>query len=219
MILAEYLNRWCLMAYGNFTLEQLIEQFNLTFQESSGLFATAPSVEVSDLLKVTLDEGVDLAVALSTEKARSELIIMPVMLELRRKFKARISLFSGIDFTVSPELGLNGTCDYLVSRTPEQLLVRSPAIMLVEAKNENLKVGFPQCIAEMVAAQQFNQQKGNPIDAVYGVVTIGTTWRFLRLKGRTVEIDLSEYHISEVEKILGILCSAIAPPSPHSLSA
>ena len=54
--------------------------------------------------------------------------------------------------------------------------------MLVEAKNENLKVGFPQCIAEMVAAQQFNQQKGNPVESVYGVVTIGTTWRFLRLR-------------------------------------
>ena len=112
------------MAYGNFTLEQLIEQFDLVFRESSGLFATVPSVEASDLLKATLAEGIDLAVALSTEKARSELIIMPVMLELRRQFKAQISLFSGVDFTVSPELGLNGICDYLVSRTPEQLLVR-----------------------------------------------------------------------------------------------
>ena len=209
MIRVEYLNRLCIMAYGNFTLEQLIEQFDLTFEESSRLFAAVPRVEASDLLKVTLAEGVDLAVALSTEKARSELIIMPVMLELRRQFKSKISLFSGIDFTVLPELGLSGVCDYLVSRTPEQLLVRSPVIMLVEAKNENLKVAFPQCIAEMVAAQQFNQQKGNPIDTVYGVVTIGTTWRFLRLTGHTVEIDLSEYHIDGVEKILGILCSAI----------
>lgn len=197
------------MAYGNFTLEQLIEQFDLTFKESSGLFAPIPGIEASDLLKVTLAEGVDLAVALSTEKARSELIIMPVMLELRRKFRTRISLFSGIDFTVSPELGLNGICDYLVSRTPEQLLVKSPVIMLVEARNENLKVGFPQCIAEMIAAQQFNQQKKNPVDVIYGVVTIGTLWRFLRLSSRLVEIDSSEYHISDVEKILGILCSAI----------
>ena len=213
MIRVESLNRWCLMAYGNFTLEQLIEQFDLTFKESPKLFAATPNVEASDLLKETLNEGIDLAVALSTEKARSELIIMPVMLELRRQFKSEISLFSGIDFTVSPELGLNGTCDYLVSRTPEQLLVRSPVIMLVEAKNENLKVGFPQCIAEMVAAQQFNQQKGNSIDTVYGVVTIGTTWRFLRLTDHTVEIDLTEYHIDGLEKILGILCSAIAQPS------
>ncbi|WP_228024534.1 hypothetical protein [cf. Phormidesmis sp. LEGE 11477] len=81
--------------------------------------------------------------------------------------------------------------------------------MLVEAKNENLKVGFPQCIAEMVAAQQFNQQKGNPIKIIYGVITIGTLWRFLRLSDHPVEIDSSEYHISDVEKILGILSSAL----------
>lgn len=87
--------------------------------------------------------------------------------------------------------------------------------MLVEAKNENLKVGFPQCIAEMVAAQQFNQQKQNQIDVIYGVVTIGTLWRFLRLSDRLVEIDSSEYHISDVGKILGILGSAIAPDQPN----
>ncbi len=81
--------------------------------------------------------------------------------------------------------------------------------MLVEAKNENLKVGLPQCIAEMVAAQKFNQQKGNSIEAIYGVVTIGTIWRFLRLKEHTVEIDLSEYYIEDLGKILGILGSAI----------
>lgn len=201
------------MAYGNFTFDQLIEQFDLSFQELPGLFAAVPRVEGSDFLKRTLAEGMDLAIALSTEKARSELIIMPVMLELRRQFKTEISLFSGVDFTVSPEQGLNGVCDYLVSRSPEQLLVRSPVIMLVEAKNENLKVGFPQCIAEMVAAQQFNQQKGNPVETIYGVVTIGTIWRFLRLSSRTVEIDLSEYYIEDLGKILGILGSAIAPPS------
>ncbi|MGB3295802.1 MAG: hypothetical protein WBB01_22690 [Phormidesmis sp.] len=106
------------MAYGNFTLDQLIEQFDLSFQEVPGLFASVPRVEGSDFLKMTLAEGLDLAVALSTEKARSELITMPVMLELRQQFKTKISLFSGVDFTVSLEQGLNGVCDYLVSRSP-----------------------------------------------------------------------------------------------------
>lgn len=198
------------MAYGNFTFDQVIDKFELSLRESPDLFASVAEIESSELLKATLAETIDLAVALSTEKARSELIIMPVMLELRRKFGKAISLFSGVDFTVAPEDGLNGVCDFLISRSTEQLLVRSPVIMLVEAKNENLKVGFPQCIAEMVAAQQFNQQKNNPIDTVYGVVTIGTIWRFLRLRERIVEIDSSEYYIEDIGKILGILSSAIA---------
>lgn len=198
------------MSYGDFTFDQLIDKFDLSIKESSDLFLAVPSVASSDLLKNTLAETITLAVALSTEKARSELIIAPVMLELRRQFKKEISLFSGVDFTVSPEQGLNGVCDFLVSRSVEQMFVRSPVIMLVEAKNENLKVGFPQCIAEMVAAQQFNQKKGNAIEFIYGVVTIGTTWRFLRLKDHTVEIDLREYYVDDLEKILGILSSAVS---------
>ena len=96
------------------------------FESCLVYIAVVSSVEASELLKVTLAETMDLAIALSTEKARSELIIMPVMLELRRKFKKEISLFSGVDFTVSLGQGLSGVCDYLVSRSPEQLLVRSP---------------------------------------------------------------------------------------------
>jgi len=131
------------MAYGDFTFEQLIEKIGLSLQESSGLFAAVSGVESSELLTATLAETMDLAVALSTEKARSELIIMPVMLELRRRFNKEISLFSGIDFTVAPEQSLNGVCDFLISRSAKQLFVRAPVIMLVEAKNENLKTGFP----------------------------------------------------------------------------
>ncbi len=199
------------MAYGDFTLAQLKKTFGLSFQELSGLFSTLTDIEASKGLIETLAEGVELAIAIGTEKARSEMIITPVLLELRRLFKKEISLFSGVDFTVSPEQGLNGICDYLISRSKEQLLIQSPVIMLVEAKNENLKTGLPQCIAEMVAAQQFNTQEDNEIEAVYGVVTIGTTWQFLRLRGQVVEIDLKQYPIVEsLSKILGILSSAIA---------
>ena len=81
--------------------------------------------------------------------------------------------------------------------------------MLVETKNENLKSGLAQCIAEMLAAQLFNQQKQNPIKIVYGVVTIGTIWQFLKLENQVVSIDFTEYYIKDVKKILGILINAI----------
>ncbi|MEM8506022.1 MAG: hypothetical protein AAF716_23095 [Cyanobacteria bacterium P01_D01_bin.1] len=197
------------MSYSSFTLAQLIKYFGLSFHESAGLLGNVAEAESSDLLKSVLSENVALAVAIGTEKARSEMIITPILLELRRHFAKQISLFSGIDFTVAPEKGLSGVCDYLVSQSAEQLLVRAPVIMLVEAKNENLKGGLPQCIAEMVAAQQFNQQQENPVDAVYGVVTSGTVWRFLRLRGSVVEIDLDEYYTQNIGQVLGILCSAI----------
>jgi hypothetical protein len=202
------------MVYSNFKLDELVKLFDLTIRENSELFASIPEVEGSEYLMTTLQETVDLAVAINTEKARSEMIIAPVLLELRRQLKHQISLFSGVDFTVDFSQGLNGICDFIISKNPEQLFIRQPIVTIVEAKNENLNSGFGQCIAEAIAAQIFNQQEGNEISVIYGVVTTGTIWRFLKLVGKTVEIDLSEYYIKDINKILGILYHAIINKEP-----
>lgn len=197
------------MAYSEFKLSGVIKIFGLTINEISGLFANIPEAEYSDLLATILKENIDLAVSINSQKARSEMIISPILLEVRRKFNSEISLFSGVDFTVDSERGLNGFCDFILSLYKEQLYVRAPVITLVETKNENLKPGLAQCIAEMVAAQLFNEQQGNLIKTIYGVVTIGTIWQFLKLEEKVVSIDLSEYYIKDVKKILGILVNAI----------
>jgi hypothetical protein len=198
------------MAYGDFKLSEIIQKFELTLNEVSGLFGDVPEEESSDLLTTILKENVDLAVSINTEKARSEMIISPILLEVRRKLNNEISLFSGIDFNVDNQQGLNGFCDFLISLSKEQLFVRAPVIItLVESKNENLKSGLAQCIAEILAAQLFNEQKQNTIKIIYGAVTIGTIWQFLKLEDKTISIDLTEYYIKDVKKILGILISAI----------
>ncbi|MBD2530436.1 hypothetical protein H6G97_12970 [Nostoc flagelliforme FACHB-838] len=202
------------MAYSDFKLIEVIDSFGLVIHESSGLFANVQEQECSDLLSTILRENVDLAVAISSEKARSEMIISPILLEIRRKFNYEISFFSGVDFTVDSQRGLNGFCDFILSLSSEQLLVRSPIIVLVESKNENLRSGLAQCIAEMVAAQLFNDRGGNQIKAIYGAVTIGTIWQFMKLEGNVVSIDLSEYYIKDIKKILGILYGAIAQSKP-----
>ena len=61
----------------------------------------------------------------------------------------------------------------------------------------------------MVAAQLFNQERHNVIETVYGVVTTGNVWKFLRLVGTVVSIDRMEYYIKEVERIVGILMAMI----------
>jgi hypothetical protein len=198
------------MDYSDFKLADIIDAFGLIIHESSGMFAGVQEQECSDLLSTILKENVDLAVAISSEKARSEMIISPILLEIRRKFNYEISLFSGVDFTVDSQRGLNGFCDFILSLSSEQLLVRSPVVVLVESKNENLRSGLAQCIAEMVAAQLFNDKNQNQIKAIYGAVTIGTLWQFLKLEGNVISIDLSEYYIKDIKKILGILYSAIA---------
>jgi hypothetical protein len=102
-------------------------------------------------------------------------------------------------------MGLNGFCDFLLSKSTTAYIIEAPVIMLVEAKKGELDVGLGQCVAEMVAAQMFNQNEHKPISIVYGSVTSGKLWQFLKLEGKDVTIDVNEYQVTPVERILGIL--------------
>ncbi|MGD1902680.1 MAG: hypothetical protein ACFB9N_10625 [Geitlerinemataceae cyanobacterium] len=197
------------MSYSNFRLGELVGQFDLVLEDRVDLFEAIAEIEPSPRCQIDLADNVPLAIAINTEKARSELIVLPVLLELRRYFDRRISLFSGVEFSIDPERGLTGFCDFLISANPEQLLVRAPVAIGVEAKNGNVPSGLGQCAAELVAAQIFNQRAGNGVESVLGVVTTGTAWQFLRLTGRRLAIDLREYSIERTGKILGILASGV----------
>ncbi len=198
------------MAYSDFTLTEIKTKFNLTLSEQIDLFPQIPELQGSKHLTQTLQDNIPLALAIDTEKARSEMIVTPILIELRKYFQLQISLFSGIPFNVDIAQGLNGTCDFLISHSAEQLSIEAPIITLVEAKNDNIKSGLGQCLAEMVAAQLFNQQKGNSIPIIYGVITTGSVWKFLKLENQIASIDLVEYYIRDLPKILGILANAIA---------
>ena len=197
------------MSYSNFTLESALAAFQLEKVESAGTFSEIDPIVPSAYLTTGLAKKVPLAAAIGTEKARSELIVADVLVELRDKFNDRISFFSGVDFSVDLESGLVGICDFLVSLSPGQLFLEVPIIVLVETKKDDPKLGLGQCVAEMIAAQRFNAEKGNAIPAIYGVATTGTEWQFLKLKGKHLQIDIEIYSIQQCEKILGILSSMV----------
>jgi hypothetical protein len=192
------------MPYSQFTIPNVVEDFGLTLIESGSFFQLTQDVSLSPYLEEFITKNLQLAIALNTEKARSELIICPVLLAIKEALP-NIGFFSGEEFNVDVEMGLNGVCDYIFSQSPEQLYVTAPVTMVVEAKKENLKGGLGQCIAEMVAAWKFNKERQNAIKSVYGVVTTGTVWRFLKLQEKTVTIDLNEYPLPPIGSILARL--------------
>ena len=149
------------MAYNNFTLDTLIQEFGLQIVSASGTLAHATPVAASTLLKEMLTKFMPLALNIGTDKSRSEFIIAPVLGGAWRKFEGAVSLFSGVDFTVDPEVSLGGVCDFLFSLSPLQLIVQAPVVAVVEAKNDNLKLG--QCVAEL------KQRSGS---------TPGAAWNF-----------------------------------------
>ena len=197
------------MAYSNFTLAEVLSTFQLETVESVGLFSESEPVTPRPHFTAELAKKVSLATTIGTEKARSELIVADVLFELREHFEERISLFSGIDFSVDAENGLTGVCDFLVSLSPLQTILDAPVIMLVEAKKEDLIGGLGQCVAEMLAAQRFNAEKENNVACIYGTVTSGTDWLFLKLQEKRLHIDLTIYPIALCDKILGILSGMV----------
>ena len=197
------------MAYSNFTLEAVRTTFQLETVESIGLFSEIAPVAPRPHFTKELAKKVPLATAIGTEKARSELIVADLLFELREHFEARISLFSGVDFNVDAENDLTGVCDFLISLSPGQIVLEAPVIILVEAKKEYVIGGLGQCAAEMVAAQRFNAEKENNVPCIYGAVTSGTDWMFLKLKEKHLYIDLTIYQIAQYDKILGILSNMV----------
>jgi hypothetical protein len=194
------------MAYSQFkTLASVKEAFGLVTQEGIRFLPELPAIAPSETLRNFLADSLPVAIATGSEKARSELIISPVLMEVRKILQQQISFFSGEEFNVDESVGLNGTCDFLLSRSTELIDIEAPVFILVEAKKADLKLGLGQCAAEMVAAQRFNQKKGRSIPAIYGCVSSGTQWRFMRLIDNYLTVDLNDYPLPPVDQILGFL--------------
>ena len=192
------------MAYREFTYPSVQDELKLEPSQAQ-LYGDVAPVALEPHFARTIAEGAELAQQIDTEKARSEFMIAPILLELKRIVSKPFSVFSGVEFNVSPERKLVGYCDFLLSKSPIQMYVTAPVIALAEAKMDNPRSGLGQCIAGMVAAREFNEMKAKPVPAVYGITTSGTLWRFLELRGNALILDHAEYTIADLPRLMGIL--------------
>jgi hypothetical protein len=191
------------MAYSSFTFEQLEDIFGIDTRISSkNLFMDIP-IEPSEWLKHSLQFSQK--VPLLSEKARSEMIVMPILLEMIEKNNHSFSLFSGAVLDSDSKQGLNGECDYIYSKKPMSYQIAAPIFAVVEAKRNDIELGMPQCIAQMYGASIFNKKRGNQIPIIYGCVTTGEEWQFLRLEETNIVVDAQKYFIKEVPLILGAI--------------
>ena len=179
------------MSFQQFTFPQVQHDLGLTLHDAD-LFADTPRAVVREEFAAFLRDDAALAVAISTEKAKSEFIIAPVLLELRRTMRKQFFLFSGVEWVADASRGLNGYCDFILTKGKSQHVLSAPFVAIVEAKNDLFRTGFGQCIAAMVGAQVCNQQAGVAQPRIYGVVTFGTAWKFLQLEGAALTIDVQD---------------------------
>ncbi len=195
------------MTYSDFTLSTVRKKLGLR-TEQRRLFGTVAPVEVPQWLRESLDAGMPMAVV--SEKARSEFIVAPLLLTLRKMTDDMLYIYSGQRLDVDLSQGLVGECDFILATTPPVLMMQSPIITIVEAKKHDIESGLGQCAAQMVGARLFNQQEGNDIETIFGCVTTGEIWQFLKLEDKSISIDTDRYFIDNVGLILGILQVIVA---------
>ncbi len=61
----------------------------------------------------------------------------------------------------------------------------------------------------MIGSRLFNEQENKPIDTIYGCVTTGSEWQFLKLSGSIIYIDSKRYFMDNLSLLLGVLQTII----------
>lgn len=192
------------MSYSEFTLEDVVRHLGVTSQEAD-LFPTAATAPIPAWLPALMARGTRLA--LISEKARSEFIVVPILLAARELSGDQVAIYSGQRLDVSPEEGLAGECDFILALGPALPPLHAPLMTVVEAKKNDIEVGLGQCIAQMVGARLFNERAGRAAAPVFGCVTTGETWQFIRLAEQAALLDRQRYYVDNVAKILGVFQS------------
>lgn len=196
------------MSYADFTLEAAEAKFGLTVQPGD-LFPSLAPLPVPAWLGDMLERGRRVA-ALVSEKARSEFLVVPVLIAARDLAATPLSIYSGQRLDVDASQGLTGECDFILALTPPVPRLRAPLVTVMEAKKGDVEAGLGQCLAQMLGARLFNERAGSPSRVVHGCVTTGEVWQFLRLEADRATIDRDRLFIDNVGGILAALQAIIA---------
>ncbi len=189
------------MSYQKFTLESLKEKFGLGNRQQN-LFEQIVSVKPSDWLIETLAMGRKNPI--KSEKAKSEMIVTPILLELKKRSNDYFTIFSGDTLEGNKAAGLTGECDFILSKNTQSFTISYPIFALIEAKRNDFDLGINQCAAQMYGAYLYNQKFQQEIPFVYGCITTADEWLFLKLENGTFYIDSEKYFLNDLPKILGI---------------
>jgi hypothetical protein len=205
----KYLQPLLAMPYSQYkSLRELKKQFSL-IETGERLFPGTPDVQPSEWLTQTIDFAQKSGVAFFSEKSRSEALVFPILFEIMRRNDQQFSLYSGATLDVDKEKGLNGECDFVLSKSRQSIEVGPPVFCLVEAKDNDIEMGIPQCVAQLLGAQIFNQQDEVDLPFLYGGVTTGTEWLFLKMEDKNITLDNRRYYLDNLPQLLGALESII----------
>jgi hypothetical protein len=186
--------------YSSFSFKTVKKQFGLKSVKGilfDNLIPIEPSIGLTDYLEKTS------RMSIVSEKSRSEWIVSPIMVEVKSRNFDKMNVLSGENMDASKEQSLTGECDFIFVKDPYALSVESLIFCLVEAERHDLMGGMGQCTAQMVGARMLNEQDNVDFPIIYGCVTTGTEWQFLKLENQLITIERNLKYINELPYLLG----------------
>lgn len=190
------------MAYSQFTYKKIRTELGL-YYDTQLLFDSFPKIQASEWLQKTL--LVNKAVALYSEKARSEGIVFPILMEVKQAADLHFAVYSGAILNADETKGLNGECDFLLSSGKQGFDMETALFCVIEAEDNDIEKNIPQCTAQMQGAKIYNLNEQNSVAVIYGCVTTGTEWQFLKLENNICWIDSQRFYINDLPSLLGML--------------
>ncbi len=190
------------MAYSQFNYKKVKNELGI-HNKYKRLFENFTFIEPSEWLKESLKTAG--RISLYSEKSRSEGIVFPILIEIAKYNNYMISVYSGPILNADDKRGLNGECDFILSRGEQDFELDTPLFCMIEAKDNDIEKNIPQCIAQMEGAKIYNQNESKSLPCIYGCVTTGTEWQLLQLDGSTCWIDTERYYIKQLPELLGVL--------------
>jgi hypothetical protein len=187
--------------YSSYSFKSVKKKFGLKTVRKP-LFQALQPVQPSDLLLATLQRASKMTIV--SEKSRSEWIVAPILMEVKYLNADKMNILSGENLDVDKDQSLTGECDFIFIRDPDAETVESLIFCLVEAEKHDLTGGTGQCIAQMIGARMLNEQDGVHFPTIYGCVTTGTDWQFLKLEGQLVTLEENLKYINELPQLLGV---------------
>jgi hypothetical protein len=136
-------------------------------------------------------------VQLSSEVARREVLVGPILFEVAAFLQATVD----IEYPLYVNEQLKGKIDYY--------LQRSSKLLIIEAKNDDLGRGFTQLAVELIAIDKLLDEDAKPL---YGIISIGNAWQFgiLNRQTKIITQDINLYRVpADIEELLQILIAIL----------
>jgi hypothetical protein len=189
------------MAFSNFKIiGEVLKEYQVTYTKAN--FVEETVFNVPDYFREDLNEVMQDGVFSNSEFAICENLIYPVLKEVWKKYKTKLTIWSHQSFNYDERL--SGFPEYIIAkRSPlGQIVFDKPYLILVEAKQDNFEAGWAQCLAEMIAAQRLNAEY--PI-TIFGITSNGETWQFGKLEENNFIINIAPYSIYELDKLFAVV--------------